>query len=94
MDEDMVTVHTRKQLSWSMHTHMDEPNFDVYKESCVLRRLKKPPQARHMTVKPTIMLDEQVSNALVKVSAEVARRNMDKAATIKALCEELKTKDS
>ncbi|KAH9312165.1 hypothetical protein KI387_027200, partial [Taxus chinensis] len=53
----------------------------------------KEPQARHMIVKPTVMPDEQGSNALVKFSAEVARRNMDKAAIIRVLREELKTKD-
>ena len=47
-----------------------------------------------MIVKPTVMLYEHVSNALVKVSAEVARRNMDKFAAIRALHEELKTKDA
>ncbi|KAH9299696.1 hypothetical protein KI387_031378, partial [Taxus chinensis] len=59
MDEDMVTMHTRKKLSWSIHTHMDEPEFDVCEESCVSRQLKKAHQARHMTVKPTVMSDEQ-----------------------------------
>ncbi|KAH9299834.1 hypothetical protein KI387_031516, partial [Taxus chinensis] len=61
--------------------------------SCVSRRLKKTPQARHITIKPIVMSDEQVRNALVKVSTEVARKNMDKAATIRALREEIKTKD-
>ena len=46
-----------------------------------------------MTVRPTIISDEQVSNALVKVSREVVRWNMDKAATIRAHKEEIKTKD-
>ncbi|KAH9327419.1 hypothetical protein KI387_007597, partial [Taxus chinensis] len=34
-----------------------------------------------------------VSNALVKVSTEVARRNIEKTATIKALIEEVKAKN-
>ncbi|KAH9304344.1 hypothetical protein KI387_008748, partial [Taxus chinensis] len=59
MDEDMATMHTRKKLSWLMHSHMDEPDFDVCEDSCVSRRLNKTPQERHITVKPTIMLDEQ-----------------------------------
>lgn len=29
MDEDMADARTMKKLSWSMQTHMDEPNFDV-----------------------------------------------------------------
>ncbi|KAH9288005.1 hypothetical protein KI387_032122, partial [Taxus chinensis] len=57
-------------------------------------RLKKAPQARHMIVKPTVMSDEQVNNALVKVSAKVSRRNMDKSVTIIELCKELKKKDA
>ncbi|KAH9301202.1 hypothetical protein KI387_012785, partial [Taxus chinensis] len=61
--------------------------------SCILRQLKKAPQARHMTVKPTVMSDKQVSNALMKISAEVARRNMDKASMIRVMHKELDTKD-
>ncbi|KAH9315058.1 hypothetical protein KI387_023685, partial [Taxus chinensis] len=59
MDEDKVTLRTRKQLSWSMHTHMDEPDFDVGEESCASRWLKKAPEMCHMTIKPTMMSDEQ-----------------------------------
>ncbi|KAH9302232.1 hypothetical protein KI387_013815, partial [Taxus chinensis] len=61
--------------------------------SCILRRLKKTPQARHMTINPIFMSDEQVNNVLVKVSAEVARRNMDTNSMIRELYEDLKTKD-
>ncbi|KAH9320754.1 hypothetical protein KI387_015393, partial [Taxus chinensis] len=57
-------------------------------------QLKKAPQARHMIVKPTVMSNEKVSNTLVKVSTEFARRNMGKYAMIRALREELKTKDA
>ncbi|KAH9290885.1 hypothetical protein KI387_035002, partial [Taxus chinensis] len=73
-------------------THMDKPYFDVCEESCVSRRVKKAPQSRHMTVKPTLMSDEKVSNALVKVSVEVAWRNIDKDATIRVLLEDNKAK--
>ncbi|KAH9292193.1 hypothetical protein KI387_042619, partial [Taxus chinensis] len=50
-EEVVIMVHA--------HTHMDEIDFDVCEESCISRRLKKTPQARHMTVKPTIMSNEQ-----------------------------------
>lgn len=92
MDPNMDTTRTRKQLSWSMQTHMDEPNFDVCEESCVSRRVKKAPQSRHITIKPTLMSDEQVGNDLVKVSTKVARRNINKAATIRVLLEDNKAK--
>lgn len=68
-----------------MQTHMDEPNFDVCEESYVSRRMKKVPHNRHLTIKPTVMFDEQVSNSFLKVSTEVTWRNTDKVATIKAL---------
>ncbi|KAH9298366.1 hypothetical protein KI387_030048, partial [Taxus chinensis] len=29
MDPDMATMCTRKQLSWSMKNHMEDPDFDV-----------------------------------------------------------------
>ncbi|KAH9320676.1 hypothetical protein KI387_015315, partial [Taxus chinensis] len=59
MDKDMATVRTRKQLSWSMQTHMDEPEFFICEESCVSRRLKKEPHAQHIIANPTAMSDEQ-----------------------------------
>ncbi|KAH9289462.1 hypothetical protein KI387_033579, partial [Taxus chinensis] len=56
--------------------------------------LKKAPHIRHMTVKPPVMSDEQVRNSLIKVSAKVVRKNIDKVETIRVLLEDNKDKDT
>lgn len=55
--------------------------------------MKKSPHLQHMNIKLMAMSDKQVSNALVKVYAEVARRNVDKVTTIRTLIEDIKEKD-
>lgn len=93
MDPEMENMHTRKQLSWIMQTHIDDPGFDVCKYSCVSRRMNKSPHSRHMAIKPTQFSHEKARNSLTKIFAEVVRRNIDKAAIILTLLNYNKDKE-
>ncbi|KAH9322558.1 hypothetical protein KI387_017197, partial [Taxus chinensis] len=63
MDQDGGVPRTRKMLSWSMHCHTKEPEFEVNDHAIKTVHLKKKGGDTYKVVDPNHLTDEQACNA-------------------------------
>ncbi|KAH9291754.1 hypothetical protein KI387_043055, partial [Taxus chinensis] len=89
-DEEGAYPQMRKMLSWAFESHIDEPEFEVSQGA-----LMQVPKTKGINplVNAQRLSDEQICNALNKVSVEVEARLFGRNDRVKFLEAELEKKE-